>query len=73
MSEKWSVCCTRRGNPCLYTERSREKIEDRRADGGPAYCIKHGEELQWAHRLYGMTREDARKWLCENPERELCY
>ena len=61
--EKWSVCRTHQGLPCLYTERGRSAIECRFS--GPAYCVKHKAELEWAYRLYGMTRKDARKALEE--------
>lgn len=66
--EKWSVCRTHKGKPCLYTERGREAIEDR-SPNHPAYCVKHREELVWDYALYGLTREDARKALTEREER----
>lgn len=60
---KWSVCRTREGNPCLYSERGRSMIE--RQFDGPAYCIRHKAELEWAYRLYGKTRAEARKILTD--------
>jgi hypothetical protein len=55
----WCVCDYKRDeNPCLYSEQS-----IRRLKSDPPRCIKHGNILDYAPSLEGMTREQIRrKW-----------
>jgi hypothetical protein len=59
----WCLCDHHRGeNPCLYSERGVGKLKS-----DPPRCIKHGNILDYAPSLNGMTREQIkRKWKAED-------
>lgn len=61
--KNWLMCDHHRGEtPCLYSQASL-----RRMKGDPPRCIRHGNILDWAPSLNGMTREQIKaQWKAED-------